>query len=308
MSSIVEIGSWKGRSTHALLSGCPSVVHIVDHFKGCQMPHALWTAKLASQVDIHAEFMQNVGHFPNLVVHRMKSLEAIPLFADGSIDMVFIDGEHTYEEVKADILAWLPKATKLICGHDYSPFYDGLIKAVDEIFGPVNHVSTIWYKVIERKALFPYGVIAPSTIPDIADRIMDEYFQIMKKLEIRTCLAFGLCLGIVRDAGYIDGDNDLDFVAIINDDSRDILVNAMTENGFNEGKTYAGEIIRNIHFYKDGILVDVFFRRPGKFYTSFDEVKHKGKIYPIPHPVEEYLSTCYSNWKIKENQKTQYYD
>ena len=32
--SIVEIGSWRGRSTHALLSGCKGKVYAVDHFGG----------------------------------------------------------------------------------------------------------------------------------------------------------------------------------------------------------------------------------------------------------------------------------
>ncbi len=31
--SILEIGSWKGRSTHALLSGCKGIVTCVDTFK-----------------------------------------------------------------------------------------------------------------------------------------------------------------------------------------------------------------------------------------------------------------------------------
>jgi hypothetical protein len=34
MQSIAEIGCWKGRSTCALLSGCPGTVHAVDHFLG----------------------------------------------------------------------------------------------------------------------------------------------------------------------------------------------------------------------------------------------------------------------------------
>jgi hypothetical protein len=156
MSSIVEIGSWKGRSTHALLSGCPGTVHAVDHFKGSLAPQASGLAREAARVDIHAEFLRNVGHFPNLVVHRMKSLEAAPGFLDKSIDMVFIDGEHLYEDVKADILAWLPKTVKLICGHDYQigPGWEsacaGVVKAVDEIFGPVNHAELIWWKALEE--------------------------------------------------------------------------------------------------------------------------------------------------------------
>ncbi len=50
--------------------------------------------------------------------------------------MVFLDGDHEYEGVAADIEAWYPKTQKLLCGHDYNhPDYPGVAKAVDEIFG-----------------------------------------------------------------------------------------------------------------------------------------------------------------------------
>jgi hypothetical protein len=52
------------------------------------------------------------------------------------VDMVFLDGDHRYKAVVADIEAWLPKTRKLLCGHDYGhPRYPGVARAVDEIFG-----------------------------------------------------------------------------------------------------------------------------------------------------------------------------
>jgi hypothetical protein len=67
------------------------------------------------------------------------------------VDMVFLDGNHEYEGVVADIEAWLPKTRKLLCGHDYNhPDYPGVAEAVDEIFagrmalaGPGN-LASIW--------------------------------------------------------------------------------------------------------------------------------------------------------------------
>jgi len=142
--SVIEIGSWKGRSTHALLSGCKGTVYAVDHFQGSvgeEEAHAE-----AKTGDIYAQFMKAVGHFPNLKVCRGASLSIAALFDQQGIkaDMVFIDGGHTYEEIKADIAAWLPKAKKVICGHDYN--WPGVKRAVDEYFGTVEVYQSLWIK------------------------------------------------------------------------------------------------------------------------------------------------------------------
>ncbi len=141
MKGIVEIGSFNGRSTHALLSGGAQVV-AVDHFRGSagEEAHAG-----ASQDDgIYRDFQRNVGHFPNLSVVRMPSLEAAAMFKDRTFDAVFIDASHEYENVRADILAWGPKARKLLCGHDYHESWPGVIKAVRELLVPFEVHGTIW--------------------------------------------------------------------------------------------------------------------------------------------------------------------
>jgi len=135
MNSIVEIGSWKGRSTHALLSGCHGLVYAVDTFKNS-----------TNKKDSYNDFIRNVEHFENLRIYRMKSLEAAKKFKDKSIDMVFIDADHSYEAVKSDIEAWLPKTKKLICGHDYDPKeWPGVVKAVNEKFLKIKSVHHVWF-------------------------------------------------------------------------------------------------------------------------------------------------------------------
>lgn len=61
---------------------------------------------------------------------------------DGSLDLCYIDAEHTYEAVAADIAAWLPKVRRggWIGGHDYDHPMErrgkwGVKRAVDEAFG-----------------------------------------------------------------------------------------------------------------------------------------------------------------------------
>jgi hypothetical protein len=66
----------------------------------------------------------------------MTSKEASQLFADNSIDGIFIDAAHEYEAVKEDLELWYPKVKSggYFCGHDYSHGWPGVIKAVDEFF------------------------------------------------------------------------------------------------------------------------------------------------------------------------------
>jgi hypothetical protein len=82
---------------------------------------------------------------------RLPSLEAAPLVADGSLDLVFIDAVHLYEDVLADIRAWLPKVAPngVLAGDDYQPAFRGLIAAVNESFPAqalrVHGETGIWY-------------------------------------------------------------------------------------------------------------------------------------------------------------------
>lgn len=140
---IVEVGSWKGRSTKELLESGHAVV-AVDHFQGSPDPGDD-THALAQEEDIYAEFMANVGHYPNLRVLKLASLEAAGKLNGGQADMVFIDASHDYQDVKADIAAWLPKTRKMICGHDYSPGWPGVMRAVNEAFSDIKLVGSIWF-------------------------------------------------------------------------------------------------------------------------------------------------------------------
>lgn len=143
MESVVEIGSWKGRSSHALLSGCKGPVYCIDHFKG-SITEREDAHKEAATKNIAVDFLMNVGHFSNMMLVQMDSAEAAAYFADKSVDMVFIDGGHDYETINADLTAWLPKCKKLICGHDIG--LDGVPKALKAHFpdGVQTVLNNIW--------------------------------------------------------------------------------------------------------------------------------------------------------------------
>lgn len=140
--SVVEIGSWKGRSTKALLESCKGTVYAVDHWKGTESD---LSSIAAINKDIYQEFLRNVGHYPNLVILKGASVDMAGTFNGNRVDMVFIDADHTYEGCKSDIEAWLPKCNRIMCGHDYSDSFPGVIQAVNEKFGKPFTTGTIWW-------------------------------------------------------------------------------------------------------------------------------------------------------------------
>lgn len=143
--SIVEIGCWKGKSTHALLSGQEpgGIVVAIDHFQGAKGQEEFFTE--VAYLDIYHIFMANVGHFDNLRVIKGNSVDAAGYVGDA--EMVFIDGDHSYEGFNADLDAWTPKCTKLLCGHDYQ--FLAVKTAIIERFGLPRVVDSIWYVNVE---------------------------------------------------------------------------------------------------------------------------------------------------------------
>lgn len=84
---------------------------------------------------------------------RMTSDEASDHIEDNSLDFVFIDGLHTYEQVKIDCQNFYPKVKRggLFAGHDYT-IVDGVHQAVNEfrdsidINIPINVTKhDVWY-------------------------------------------------------------------------------------------------------------------------------------------------------------------
>lgn len=59
----------------------------------------------------------------NAELIRATSLEAVQRFKPGSLDAVFIDGNHHFDFVVQDIIAWAPIVRRggMVAGHDYKP-------------------------------------------------------------------------------------------------------------------------------------------------------------------------------------------
>ncbi len=68
---------------------------------------------------------------PRAKVTRGLSVKTAPRFADGSLDWIFIDAGHRYEQVLSDLEVWYPKVRwgGFVTGDDYVDSKDtGLLK------------------------------------------------------------------------------------------------------------------------------------------------------------------------------------
>jgi hypothetical protein len=143
-AKFVEVGVWKGRSisylaVEAINANKNQQIYAVDTWAGSiehiDPNNSNFNPELLTNPDwLYNLYLQNIEPVKDIITSiRKPSLEAVNDFEDESLNFVFIDASHEYEDVKADILAWLPKIKKtgILAGHDYE---SGVKQAVDEIF------------------------------------------------------------------------------------------------------------------------------------------------------------------------------
>lgn len=126
---LVELGSQYGCS---LFSFCQAVrdfkldteINAVD----------LWSGDIGAEItgeEVYALVRKTAAtYYPEVNLHLFQMCfdDALPNFADNSIDILHIDGGHTFEDVEHDFTTWLPKLKEngIVLFHDvYSPIDQG---------------------------------------------------------------------------------------------------------------------------------------------------------------------------------------
>lgn len=147
-STLAEIGSYLGASSVFLASGAGeknSVLYCIDTWKNDAMTEGAR--------DTFEEFLKNTAPLKDTIRPlRGKSANAAEKFNE-SIDLLFLDGDHSYDSVRSDLEHWLPKVKEggiVIC-HDYG-WAEGVRKAVHEFIKPLQreeHVvdNTYWARI-----------------------------------------------------------------------------------------------------------------------------------------------------------------
>ena len=130
---IAEVGCYKGRSGRAWGDNTQGIVFCIDIWRdGGEL-----------------EFDRNLADLSGIVKVKMDSRRAAGALAKAGLifDMIFLDADHDYDNIRADILAWRPllRDGGILAGHDYQPAFPGVIQAVQELVPKFRVVGgSIW--------------------------------------------------------------------------------------------------------------------------------------------------------------------
>ncbi len=154
MAVFVEVGTYKGRSAAYMAneiknSGKAIQFFAVDYFENPDIVVDLAVSSAPPSLELFIENMTKAGVVDYVTPFQMSSIEASTKFPDNSLDFVFIDANHWYDDVMSDLNHWYPKVKMggVISGHDYTRGHAEVIKAVDYFFGrkPQKKCGNCWW-------------------------------------------------------------------------------------------------------------------------------------------------------------------
>ena len=151
--TMIEIGSFVGESTVLFAQHFKEVIAI-DSFEAGYDPLDP-TSYLFEFKNVYETYLDRTGDHQNIQTIVSTSDAAVDFLKGPKYDFVYIDGLHTYEGVKTDIINYLPlvKEGGVIGGHDYTMQHkhlEGVYNAVNEMFGAPDKVfkDNSWIKYI----------------------------------------------------------------------------------------------------------------------------------------------------------------
>lgn len=145
-----EIGVAMGRTLLGVLQNCPTIkrMYAVDAFEYVEdsSDSGMYKNMDHANNEYCVQTVASAYRGKVIVLKGLSNLMAKKI-DNGSLDFVFIDASHEYNEVLKDIKAWKGKIRSggWCMGHDYCERWDGVRLAVKQMFGkPLLLEETIW--------------------------------------------------------------------------------------------------------------------------------------------------------------------
>ena len=143
---IVEIGTHLGETALILAKHSPNHIHIYTIDTGARW---LWERPdIYRQLDSYVNFLQTQFEGYNIFFmlgsSHYKEDEHIVPWGMGEIDLLFIDGDHSYDAVMSDLIRWAP----MVRPNGYMLLHDYIIGETDKVYGALRDYSEAhqeWY-------------------------------------------------------------------------------------------------------------------------------------------------------------------
>ncbi len=126
-----EIGVWEGRTTSFLLRELPGLtMYMVDPWPEEWPKDGRYYQQGAGMPHVDPDYIQHTHRdamkatefaADRRTILRGMSVDMAPAVPDGTLDFVFLDGDHSQEGLAEDLVAWWRKVRSggIVCGHDW---------------------------------------------------------------------------------------------------------------------------------------------------------------------------------------------
>jgi len=128
--------------------------------------------------DAYPEVLAEFGNMPNCKIIRKTSVEAYTDFEDGSLDVIYIDGNHRYDYFLADLERWSSKAS--IGG--YLILNDCYVSAI----GKKQHISVL--EAVSTFTKLTDWIVVAGVNQDYTDLVLTRQPNANRAKEVLTTL------------------------------------------------------------------------------------------------------------------------
>jgi Methyltransferase domain len=147
-NTIIEIGSYYGRSARALADNTDGKVYCIDPWPGVLL-NTYGKVAISSGQYVFEQFKRNLAdHIESgKVTYHRGTVRDFPRTFVEKADFVFIDGDHLFEPFRTD-LEWAIQLVQsgIVSGHDYENVdWPAVKQLVDEHFPIIGRKGFIWW-------------------------------------------------------------------------------------------------------------------------------------------------------------------